>query len=252
MSDSSTFAGAFSDVAERYAAQRPRYPARLFQILGGLAPATHTAWDCGTGNGQAAIGLSAHFEKVYATDISGEQIAQAIPHAHIDYRVAPAENSGLVDNSVDLISIAQALHWFDLPCFYKEVRRVLRRGGLIAAYGYSWFYLSVELDELTNQWLLKPVESYWSPNNRLLWDGYLTIPFPFEPVAAPPLALHLAWNLDELFSYYLTWSSARRKQAKEGDNFIVAARRAFAVAWGDPQHRRHVVMPLAVRLGRVR
>lgn len=252
MSDSSTFIDAFSNVAEQYAAQRPRYPGRLFRVLAGLAPATHTAWDCGTGNGQAAVGLAAHFERVYATDASDDQIAQAIPHAHVDYRVAPAEKSGLADGSVDLVSVAQALHWFDLARFYQEVWRVLRPGGLIAVYGYSWFYLTPELDELTNRWLLEPVESYWSPNNQLLWNGYLTIPFPFELLAAPALALHLAWNFDELFSYYLTWSSVRRKQAKEGDRFVTAARQEFAVAWGNPQQRRHVVMPLAVRLGRLR
>jgi ubiquinone/menaquinone biosynthesis C-methylase UbiE len=245
------FFDAFSDVAEQYAASRPRYPKSVFQTLARLAPATKDAWDCGTGNGQAAVGLAAHFESVYATDASEEQIAQATTHPRIEYHVAPAENSGLADASVDIVSVAQALHWFDLRSFYEEVRRVVRPHGLIAAYGYCWFYLTPELDELTNRWLVEPLKGYWPPGSGRLWDGYLTIEFPFEALTTPPFAIHLRWNLDELFSYYLTWSAPRLKMAKEGEKFVTAARAVFDAAWGIPRERRHVVMPLAMRLGRL-
>ena len=246
------FVDTFSDVARQYAASRPRYPESLFQTLAALAPATKGAWDCGTGNGQAAVGLAAHFQSVYATDASEEQLAQATSHPRIQYRAAPAENSGLSDASVDVVSVAMALHWFDLTRFYEEVRRVARPHGLIAVFGYSWFYLTPELDELTNRWLLEPIRAYWSPKVRLLWDGYLTIDFPFQELTAPPLAIHVSWDLDELFSYYLTWSAPREKVAKEGTGFVTAARGAFDAVWGAPTERRHIVMPVALRLGRLR
>lgn len=251
MSHSPLFVHDFSDAAEQYAASRPKYPESLFRSVAALAPATNGAWDCGTGNGQAAIGLAAHFERVYATDTSAEQIAQALPHPRIEYRVAPAGHSGLTDASVDMVSVAQALHWFDLRPFYEEVRRVVRPGGLIAVYGYTWFYLTPALDELTNRWLLEPIERYWSPKVRLLWDGYRTIDFPFEGLTAPALAVHLMWNLDELLSYYLTWSATRRKIAQEGNDFVTAAHRALDAAWGGATERRQVVMPLTIRLGKL-
>ena len=244
------FVDAFSDTAERYAEHRPTYPKCLFSSLASLAPATEFAWDCGTGNGQAAVGLAEVFDSVVATDASAEQIANARPHPRVRYRATPAEASGLVDESMDLISVAQALHWFDLDRFFAEVRRIARPRALIAIYGYSWFYLTPPLDVLTDQFLLRPVQSYWSANNELLWHEYRTIDFPFEEVVPPRLAIHLTWTLDQLFDYYLTWSAPRRKIAAEGDGFIVEARQAFELAWG-ASPSRHVVMPLTVRLGKL-
>jgi SAM-dependent methyltransferase len=251
MSTAPGFIDAFSDDAEHYSTARPVYPRALFQVFAALAPATQTAWDCGTGNGQAALGLAEFFDCVEATDASAEQIAQAQPHPRVRYRTALAEASGLADGSVDLVSVAQALHWFDRDRFFSEVRRIARPGALMAAYGYNWFYVSPAIDELTDRWLLQPVQSYWSPNNRLLWDGYRTIAFPFEEVASPCLAIHLTWTLDRLFDYYLTWSAPRRKIMADGDGFVGVARRALESAWGDPAQPRHVVMPLSVRLGRL-
>jgi SAM-dependent methyltransferase len=241
----------FSGVAGQYAASRPRYPESLFRTLAALAPATTAAWDCGTGNGQAAHGLAEHFQRVYATDANEQQIAQTAAHPRIEYRVAPAESSGLSNGSVDVVSVATALHWFDLRRFYDEVRRVVRPQGLIAVYGYNWFYVAPALDELTHRWLIEPIKDYWSPKIRALWDGYLTIDFPFEELTAPPLALHLWWNLEELFAYYLTWSATCEKIANDGNDFVSAAREVFAAAWGAPADCRHVVMPLALRFGRL-
>jgi SAM-dependent methyltransferase len=245
------FIDAFSDAARRYASARPTYPASLFECVAALAPARHDAWDCATGNGQAALGLAALFESVQATDASAQQIEHAASHPRVHYRVAAADTSGLSDRSVDLVSVAQALHWFDLPKFYAEVRRVARPGGLLAVYGYAWLYLSAQLDALINRWLLRPIEAFWLPNLQLLWHGYRTIEFPYEEITAPRLAIHLDWNLDQLLSYYLTWSATRGKIAAEGDRFIADAYHGLAAAWGDPQQSRPVVMPIAVRLGRL-
>jgi len=245
------FVDAFSDAAELYARTRPAYPDALFAELAALAPARRCAWDCGTGNGQAAVGLARHFEHVEASDPSAEQIAHALPDARVRYSVATAERSGLAAGSVDVVSVAQALHWFDLDRFHTEVRRVARAGAIVAAYGYSWFYVTPDIDVLADRWLLRPVESYWPPNNRLLWDGYSKVAFPYAELRPPRLALHLGWTLDQLLDYYLTWSAPRRRIAREGDGYLVEARRALATAWGDAQRVRHIVMPLSVRIGRL-
>jgi len=245
------FVDAFSDTARRYASARPSYPSSLFQFIAELAPARHCAWDCGTGNGQAAVGLAALFESVQASDASAQQIEQAAAHPRVHYRIAAADASGLADRSADLISVAQALHWFDLAPFYAELRRVARPGGLLAVYGYAWFYLSAQLDPLVEHWLLRPLEHYWLPNLRLLWDGYRTIDFPFTEIPAPRLAIHLHWNLDQLLGYYLTWSATRSRIAAEGDRFLADAYQALAAPWGDPQQPRSVVMPISARLGRL-
>jgi SAM-dependent methyltransferase len=253
MSDSSSleFIDAFSDTALRYASARPTYPAALFDFIAELAPATHCAWDCGTGNGQAAVGLAERFETVEATDASAEQIGHALPHPRVRYRVAAAEASGLPDRSVDLISVAQALHWFDLKKFYAEVRRVARPGALLAAYGYDWFYLSPALDLIVDRWLLRPIEPYWLPNLRMLWHRYRTIDFPFEEITEPRLAMYLGWNLEQLLSYWRTWSATRQKIAAEGEQFLADAHEALAAQWGDPFQRRTVVMPVTARLGKI-
>jgi SAM-dependent methyltransferase len=245
------FIDAFSDTAKRYAEARPSYPTELFEFLTALAPARRCAWDCGTGNGQAAVGLSEFFESVEATDASVEQIGHAAANPRIRYRVATAENSGIADRSVDLISVAQALHWFDLAKFYAEVRRVARPGALLAIYGYDWGYISPQLDALMQRWLLSVIEPYWLPNVRLLWHRYRTIEFPFQEVPEPRLAAYLNWNLEQLMSYYRTWSATRSKIAAEGEQFLTDAREAMAAAWGDPSKPRTMVMPIVVRLGRI-
>ncbi len=242
---------AFSDIARLYATSRPTYPPAFFEPLALLAPARGCAWDCGTGNGQAAVGLAEFFDCVAATDASAEQIGHALPHPRVHYRVALAEASGLPDRSVDLISVATALHWFDLQKFYAEVRRVARPGALLAVYSHDWFYLSPELDPLVDRCLLRPIESYWLPNLRLLWNHYRTIDFPFEEVTEPHLAMYLSWTLDQLLSYYRTWSATRSKIGAEGEQFLVDARNALAAAWGDPDQQRTVVMPMVARLGRL-
>jgi ubiquinone/menaquinone biosynthesis C-methylase UbiE len=127
----------FSRQAADYAKFRPRYPRELFEYLGSVAPCRQLAWDCGTGNGQAAIGLATVFDRVIATDASEKQISSAQPHEHVEYRVAPAENSGVQSDTVDLIMVAQALRWFDLERFYAEARRVLKPHGILAASAYN-------------------------------------------------------------------------------------------------------------------
>ena len=192
------FLDLFSGIAAAYAAARPTYPDALFKRLAALAPAATRAWDCGTGSGQAAMGLARWFARVDATDASAEQIAHAIPHERVHYAVGTAEASGLPDRSCDLVSVAQALHWFDRPRFFEEARRVLKPGGIIAVIGSSWFYIDPSIDPVVDGFLLQPIDGYWTANNQLLWDGYRSIRFPFREITAPRLAIHLEWSLDQL------------------------------------------------------
>jgi SAM-dependent methyltransferase len=246
------FLDLFSEVSERYAAIRPHYPDALFARLAVLTPAKERAWDCATGNGQAALGLARWFERVDATDASAKQLEHATAHPRIRYTVATAEASLLPDASVDIVTVAQALHWLDRPSFFAEAKRVLKPGGLIAVFGYTWFYISQEIDALVNEHLLQPAAPYWLPYNQLLWDGYRTVEFPFEELTPPRLAIYVRWNLEQVLAYYLTSSGPRAAIRALGNAFLLRAQALLRDAWGDPDQPRQVVMPLGVRIGRHR
>src|ERR671925_337464 len=142
----------FSTQSEQYAQYRPKYPDKIYAYLASIAPGHSLAWDCGTGNGQAAIGLAKYFDKVHATDASAEQISLAYPHEKVDYRVERAEEVSLNDSSVDLITVAVAIHWFNFDEFYREVKRVLKPDGVLAAWTYNSVEISPEIDQLVDQY----------------------------------------------------------------------------------------------------
>jgi SAM-dependent methyltransferase len=244
------FLDLFSEVADRYRLIRPQYPQSLFARCAQLAPARDQAWDCATGNGQAAVGLAPFFKRVHATDASANQLEHAIAHERVVYSVAPAEASGLPDASIDVVTVAQALHWLDRPRFYAEARRVLRPDGIIAVFGYTWFYISTELDALIDEYLWRPAAPHWPPNNQVLWDGFRTVEFPFTELRPPRLAIHLQWNLEQVLTYYRTSSGPRAAIRALGEQFLLTAQERLQAAWGDPDRARPVMMPLSIRLGR--
>jgi ubiquinone/menaquinone biosynthesis C-methylase UbiE len=246
------FADFFSGHAVQYAAARPAYPATLFAFIAAQAPATARAWDCGTGNGQAAVALARHFDQVQATDPSPQQIAQAAPHTAVAYSVQRAERSSFPAATFDAVCVAQALHWFDLSRFFAEAERVMKPGALFAAWGYSWFAVDPVFDALFRDWVLAPIAADWAPQNRLLWDGYRQIQLPFAPVESPPLAILLRWNLNQLLAYVHTWSAVRRAAARLGPAFLTRAAAELAGWWGDPEISRPVSMPLTFLAGRKR
>src|SRR5437660_11374619 len=147
-----SFKDHFSKQAADYAIFRPGYPQELFNYLGNIAASRQLAWDCATGNGQAAVGLAGVFYRVIATDASEKQISNAQPHERVEYRVAPAENSGIKSGTIDLVMIAQALHWFDLDRFYTEARRVLKPDGVLAASDYNLLHINPAIDEVVNRY----------------------------------------------------------------------------------------------------
>ena len=240
----------FSRQAAGYAVYRPTYPRALFDFVAGLAPARRTAWDCATGNGQAAVGLAPFFDRVVATDASAAQIAHAHAHPRVEYRVAAAEASGLSSATIDLVTVAQAAHWLDLDAFYREVRRVLVPGGAIAL----WSYGSASLDEPAlsaafGEFEHVTVGEYWPPERRLIVEGYLTIPFPFAELRAPRLTLEQRWTLDELLGYVGTWSASDRFSDATGLDPVRELDRVLAPLWGARSRVRNVSWPVAIRAG---
>lgn len=246
----STFKDHFSTASDRYAAYRPTYPDALFAWLASQCETRDAAWDCATGNGQAAAGLAAHFRRVVATDASAEQIAHARPDPRIDYRVAPAEQSGLDDASVDLVTVAQAAHWFDLPRFYAEVRRVLTPGGVVALWGYGRVLLPHGLDAPFAHFYSETVGPYWPAERAHLDDAYRSLAFPFAALPSPAFDLEVDWTLQRLIDYVGTWSAVKRHQAATGSDPLPALRRTLEPGGGDPGQALHLRWPLFVRVGR--
>jgi SAM-dependent methyltransferase len=202
----------FAEQSGSYARARPRYPAELFRWISAQCEGRRSAWDCATGNGQAAVNLADYFVHVDATDISAEQIAHALPHPRVRYAVASAEASGARGREYDLVAVAQALHWFRFEPFWKEVRRVAKPSAFFCAWGYDW----PESPRAVDQGLVAPLrailEPYWASNNRILWDGYRTeeVGFPFPRVRTPSYAIEVGWTLGELIDYLMTWSACKR------------------------------------------
>lgn len=241
------FVDHFSKHSGVYAQSRPTYPDSIFAELARLAPAHESAWDCATGSGQAAIGLARHFDSVEATDASAQQIGSAIAAPRVTYSVQPAEATNFSAASFDAICVAQALHWFDVAKFYAEAKRVLRPRGLLFVVGYDRSRFEPAIETLFEQVVLPPLKPHWPQQNRLLWDGYKDLPFPFEPVDFPPSAIELDWTLDQLVGYVASWSATRALLATQ-PTYLEECRDALASAWGDGTKR--VTMPLKVKCGR--
>ena len=247
---SSAFKDHFSNQATDYARFRPNYPADLFAWLAGIAPARGTAWDCGTGSGQAAVGLAAHFERVIATDPSRKQLEHAEPHPRIDYRLAPAEVSLLDTASIDLVTVAQAIHWFDLDKFYAEAKRVLKPGGIIAAWTYTLLDVEAGVDTLVSDYYRNVVGPYWPPERKMVDDRYRSLPFPFEPVATPPFEIRTEWSRADLLGYLGTWSATQAYLKAMGSDPLIELSHRLVPMWPDPDLKKTLRWPLHLRVGR--
>jgi SAM-dependent methyltransferase len=240
----------FSRQAAEYAKFRPRYPEELFRYLATIAPGKQLAWDCATGNGQAAVALAEIFERVIATDASAKQIGNAEAHARVEYRTAPAENSGIESNSADLITVAQALHWFELERFDTEARRVLKPKGVVAAWAYKLAKIEPTLDAVVNHYYSDVVGTYWPPERGLV-EKFEDLAFPFPEIAAPPFEMVAEWNAEHLIGYLRTWSATQRFIAANRRDPLQDVEDDLLSAWGDAKELRRVVWPLTVRIGRV-
>lgn len=240
----------FSSHAEAYACSRPGYPPALFAHLVSLAPSHQLAWDCATGNGQVAIGLARHFDRVVATDASAAQIDHAFRHERIAYRVEPAEATSLDAASVDLVTVGQALHWFDLDQFYAEVRRVLRTGGVIVAWCYGRCTVAPDIDAIIDRYYVEIVGPFWPPERIFVESGYRTLPFPFARVPLPAFDMQAEWTAEELLAYLGTWSATKRFEAHHGRDPRDEIAEPLVNAWGSRHLRRRMEWPLSFLAGR--
>lgn len=246
-----TFRDLFSQQSDTYATARPTYPDALYEFLVSLVPRRRLAWDCGTGNGQAARDLARWFERVIATDASVAQIRNAVAVGNVEYRVASAESSGLPARAVDLVAVAQALHWFDIDGFYAEVRRVTVSGGILAVWSYGSPSAGEDIETALRIFERETVGRYWDSGRRLVDEGYRTIPFPFDELPAPQVELRRLWTLSQLGGYLRSWSAVAKFVAERGQDPVAPLLEQIGKHWDSPESTRVVTWPLAVRAGRI-
>lgn len=240
----------FSQVAGDYAAFRPHYPASLFKWLTSITPRHDLAWDAGTGNGQSAVALAEYFTRVMATDFSAGQIENAVRHPKIQYHVALAERSGAAPESVDLVTVAQALHWFDSEKFFAEVNRVLVPSGAVAAWTYGIVRADDPVsDRVLHDFYYHDIGPWWPDNRRLVEEGYRSIPFPFTRLAAPEFEMKVSWNLPELTGYIGTWSAVGRYRKATGDDPLPGLAKRLGESWSNPMERHEIRWPLRILAG---
>ncbi|MEL6256157.1 MAG: class I SAM-dependent methyltransferase [Bacteroidota bacterium] len=228
----------FSRHASIYQKFRPHYPPELFAYLAGLCENQMLAWDCGTGNGQAAWGLSTHFQNVIASDPSQAQIDQARAHPRITYRLASAEESGLKNQSVDLICIAQPLHWVDFNRFYPEAQRILKKGGLISTWTYGLPRLNEELDQIIQSFHDESLKGFWRDENEFVSRSYPTIPFPFPEIPSPNFQMKKEGNFEDLLGLIESISAVQRYKEAYGRNPLFKIRTELLHAWGASEKKR--------------
>jgi ubiquinone/menaquinone biosynthesis C-methylase UbiE len=242
----------FSTQSKAYATFRPKLPDEVYQFIFQHVNSFDLAWDAGTGNGQTAVELAKQFRQVVATDISDNQLAHAGQRKNIVYKKEPSEHSSLESSSADLITIAQAIHWFDFDDFYKEVRRVAKPGSVIAAFTYSLFKVNDQkINELIHHFYWTETQPYWDPERKLVDEEYKTIPFPFEEIVAPPFRMEYQWNTDQLLGYMNTWSAALHYQKTTGKNMMDEFLKEKIAALTLKDQVLTITFPIHMRIGRI-
>ena len=212
----------FSTQSALYAKFRPKYPKELYDFIFSHIKNFGSAWDVGTGSGQVAAELSKRFDDVIATDSSEQQLRKAAKRANIIYRLESAESTEIPDHSIDLITVGQALHWFDIHLFFKEVNRVLKPGGMIAIIGYGVFSSEAEVDRIVNNFYTLTIDKYWDPQRKYIDEGYKTIPFPFQQIEAPEFKMEFQWTAAELIGYLQSWSAVQAYKKENGQDPVEA------------------------------
>ena len=243
----------FSFKGEDYSRYRPQYPGRIFEYLAHLVDENYRAWDCATGNGQAAVGLAPYFKEIIATDINKEQIKHCIPDKKIKYLLASAENSRLPSNSVDLITVATAIHWFDKDKFFKEAERILKPNGVLAVWNYTGFSsINKRIDNIINE-LNENIlsDKYWpEPAYKIFKEGY-TFKFPFVNIKAPEMIMEHSWSFKEIIMYLHTWYGVQVYIKKNKTDPIDLIYDELKKAWGDGKRKKRIKWKLLFNVSRV-
>ncbi|GAB4022296.1 class I SAM-dependent methyltransferase [Spirosoma migulaei] len=239
----------FSGHADLYAQYRIDYPSELYDFVLPLVANRQTAWDCATGNGQVAGALAALFEQVEATDISETQLILAIKKSNINYQLSPAEQTPFANYTFDLITVAQALHWFDVNAFHEEVRRVAKPGAVLAEWGYGLVQLGPDLDSIMLNFYRNRIGPYWDPQRKYIDDAYATLPFPFADVQRATFTARRTWSLERFLNYLRTWSAVRQYIHENEEDPVKWLGEELKPLWGDGE--REVCFPIFLRMGRV-
>lgn len=239
----------FSKQSAGYAKYRPAYPQQLYDFIFQQVADKQIAWDCATGNGQAAKELAKVFDKVCATDISQKQIEQAVQQPNIFYSVQPAEQTNFPDNSFDLITVAQALHWFRFDNFYAEVRRVAKANSIFAGWTYSLVRISKEIDALIEDHHNNTLGSYWDDERKYVNEEYRTIPFPFKKLATPGFTISYEWTHEELEGYFNTWSALQKFITEEHYNPVGELMARIKTFW--KQGKMKINFPIHLLIGQI-
>jgi hypothetical protein len=241
----------FSRQSALYALYRPRYPQELYTFLLSHTPGRNAAWDCGTGNGQVAAELARSFEQVWATDISQNQLKQAAVVPNITYIHTRSEETDFKSGSFDLITIAQAIHWFDFEKFYQEVNRVAKTNALVAAWGYGLLHIHPLLDPIIEEFYSEQIGQYWDSERKYIDEAYQTIPFPFREIDTPDFFIEVAWSLEKLEGYFNTWSSVQKYIDKQGQNPVTDVIKKLQPLWQPIEAKKTIRFPVFMRAGRV-
>ena len=240
----------FSSQSKVYAAFRPTYPKELYQFIFRHVPDKKVAWDCATGNGQVAQYLSRHFNEVYATDISQQQLDHAVKAKNIFYSKSQAERTGFRDNQFDLITVAQALHWFDQKLFFEEAARVAKPNAIVAVWCYGLLCIEPVIDDLIMEFYKDKVGPYWDEARKLVEDEYRSITFPFAEIKVPPFAIKGQWTLDQLSGYLSSWSSTQKYVNEIGHDPVSPFIKELEKHWLKTEMM--VSFPIFTRMGQVK
>ncbi|TDQ08803.1 class I SAM-dependent methyltransferase [Pedobacter metabolipauper] len=239
----------FSTQSAEYAQFRPTYPKEVFDFILSFVKEKDIAWDCATGNGQVARELAKHFKQVFGTDISENQLKNAARLDNISYLKEPSEHSSFNDSTFDLITVAQAIHWFQFDAFYAEVKRTLKPGGIFAALGYTVMQIDEKVDVVITKLYDDILGKYWDEERRYIEQQYKTIPFPFEEMTAPSFFIKASWNFEQLIGYLNTWSSLQHYKKANGSNPLELIHEDLKKAWG-ADLQKAVQFPILLRIGR--
>lgn len=234
----------FSAFASTYATFRPTYPPELFEHLAAQSPSTDHAWDCATGNGQAAVSLATHFDHVTATDVGANMIKHSIPHSRVTYQQGSAEDPPLADDSIDLITVAQALHWFDRPTFWTTCRRVLKTNGILAYWGYLLPKISPAIDPIVDHYHENTVGDYWPPDREPLLNLYADLSPPADRISTQDFTMTAHWNVDLLIGMLDSWSATHRARAQTRQDPLAPTATRLRAVWPNDNLPLRVEWPL--------
>lgn len=240
----------FSTQSDKYAKFRPTYPSDLFEFLNENVQEKRNAWDCGTGNGQVAFELAKTFDNIFATDISQQQIDNALQADNILYSLQPAEQTNFDNELFDLVVVAQAIHWFHFEKFYAEVKRTAKENALFCVVGYGRLEISKQIDNVIEDFYNNIIGKYWDKERKYIDENYQTIPFPFDEIQTPNFAITKHWTLEHLIGYLNTWSAVKHFIKQNNYNPVDKLQKDIEQLWGN-EPIKQVQFPLLLRVGRI-